>query len=122
MIYTFQRRRTLNKVIRDMFPDIKFEEDTDGVPMLKTYRLPEKAMQVTEISELLRIIDQNCSIERCGMVYSNTKSVLPIFIETRDISRAGERIYWRVNYVMCTEQSKREAAKYVEKGKLFICT
>lgn len=121
MVYTFQRRRALNKVVRAMFPDIKFEEDTDGVPILRTYKLPDNAVQVIEISELLRLIDENCSINEYGICRTNPNSVLPVFIKGYDISGTEERICWRVNYVLCTEQSKRKAAQYVEEGKLFIC-
>lgn len=121
MIYTFQRRRALNKVVRAMFPGMKFEENTDGVPVLRTYKLPDSAVQVIEISELLRLVDENCSINECGIRRPDPKSVLPVFIKGYDISEMKERVYWRVNYVSCTEHSKRKAAQYVEEGRLLIC-
>lgn len=119
MIYTFQKRRALNKVMRSLFPETEFHEEA-GVPMMYTYAIPAKCRKVESIEEFLRLVDESCSIDECGTRRLNPKSVLPIFIEGKIISGDAERMVWRVNYVMCTEYSKRRAAEYVEKGKVFV--
>lgn len=109
MVYTFLRRRKLNNAFRAMFPDMEVEENKDGVPMLFTNQLPEKAFIVENVSEI------ESKIEPCTFAW---KSVIPVLVKTGMTDKLAERFL--VNYVNMSNDSLMRAKEYIAQERLYL--
>ena len=52
MIYTYQKRKELNKLFREAYPSYSYTEDKEGVPRMRMDRLPATAEPVGNLHTL----------------------------------------------------------------------
>lgn len=123
MIYTQQRRRALNKAVREMYPEVKFYESPSGIPMLECYELPQQIQQVQDKDWFISRIQNYCSKDiGMGMTKPDYSKSLPVFILSMELTGDGSKrknYFYRVNYVSVTESSLEKAGQYIEHGKLY---
>ena len=123
MIYTQQRRRSMNKAVRELYPDIDFYESPDGIPVMVCSTLPEGAVQIMDSEDFINRIKNYCRRENeMGTTIIDYRKAYPVFIRSLELggkSLAEARIYFRVNYVSATENSIRKAEEYINEGKLY---
>lgn len=123
MLYTFQRRKALNKAVREMYPEVKFYESANGVPMLECYELPKQVQPVQDKERFVQQIHTHCS-KKIGldMTKPDYSKALPVFISSLELTGDGSKQtnhFYRVNYVSITEPSIRKAMQYIDEGKLY---
>lgn len=123
MIYTQQRRRALNKAVKEMYPEIEFKESPDGIPVLECSRLPVQVRIIQDKDLFFHQVHSHCSkdigMDRIKLDYSKT---LPVFILSMELTGEGsrkKRTFYRVNYVSITESSLKKAGEYIDKGILY---
>lgn len=120
MIYTQQRRRAMNKVVRSLYPDIEFYESPDGVPVMECEKLPERAVHILSPNEFIQKLDRHCLQKNdIGLMKTDIHKVLPVFIRSTELNGRLERHYFRVNYVSSSQASMQRAIGYIEEGKLY---
>jgi hypothetical protein len=123
MLYTFQRRKALNKAVREMYPEVKFYESANGVPMLECYELPKQMKQVQDLEWFIHEVRMHCSKKiGLGNLEPDYSKALPVFILSLELTGEGskqENYFYRVNYVSITEPSLRKAEQYIAEGKLY---
>ena len=107
MIYTFSKRRAMNKALRTRYSKHKFEEDFGNVvPRMRTRSLPE----------CVEIIDNKGLLEVASYRYREAYGLpLPIFIENGDVVK-----HWEINYVdYLSEQSMYQAKELIRKTRIY---
>lgn len=123
MLYTYQRRRALNKVVRDMYPEVNFYENASGVPIMECNNLPQGIKQVTETESFIQRIIRHCSKPGCKDTYiPDYSKALPVFIECMQLTGEGSRRvekFYRVNFVSVSEKSLEKAGELIAEGKLY---
>ena len=123
MIYTQQRRRALNKAVREMYPDTTFYESANGVPMLECYDLPQQMQPVQDTEWFIHQIRTHCSKDiGMGVLKPDYSKTLPVFVLSTELTGDGSKHtnhFYRVNYVSATEYSLQKAAEYIAEGKLY---
>ena len=123
MEYTQQRRRAMNKAVRDLYPHIVFYESPNGIPIMECNELPKDAKRIDFAEELLSKVNEHCvRINDVGMRIPDYHKALPVFIRSMEIvgkNSANVRHYYRANYVSTTEGSQQKAAEYIAEGKLY---
>ena len=123
MLYTYQRRKALNKAVREMFPEVKFHESANGVPVMECITLPSSVIQINDADMFFRNLTQHCSKgERNGIRIPDFSKTLPVFIKSMELTGDGSRqkdVFYRVNYVSISEVSMRKAGEYIAEGKLY---
>lgn len=123
MLYTYQRRKALNKAVREMFPEVKFHESANGVPVMECITLPSSVIQINDADMFFRNLTQHCSKgEQNGIRIPDFNKTLPVFIKSMELTGDGSRqknVFYRVNYVSISEVSMRKAEEYIAEGKLY---
>lgn len=120
MVYTQQRRRAMNKVVRSLYPDINFQESANGIPVMQCSKLPENVRRVDNADDLFQAVDSHCvRTNEYGLVIQDFSKALPVFISSMELSGRDVRHFYRVNYVSVSELSKSRAAQYISEGKLY---
>ena len=123
MLYTYQRRKALNKAVREMFPEVKFHESANGVPVMECYTLPQGVVQINDAERFMQQLTQHCSKgEHNGIRIPDFSKTLPVFIKSMELTGDGSRqkeIFYRVNYASISEVSMRKAGEYIAEGKLY---
>ena len=123
MLYTYQRRRALNKVVRDMYPEVNFYENTSGVPVMECNNLPQGFKQVTEAESFIQRIIRHCSKPGCKDTYiPDYSKTFPVFIESMQLTGEGSKKvekFYRVNFVSVSEKSLEKAGELIAEGKLY---
>lgn len=123
MIYTQARRRAMNAAVRNMYPDIRFHESSNGIPVMECDTLPRGAVRIEDAFELMSRVNEHC-VRKDGMGNDMTDygKALPVFILSFELTgnhSQNKRTYYRVNYVSPSEKSQETAAGYIKDGKLF---
>lgn len=110
MIYTFQKRKELNKLLREALPDYGYTEDREGVPRMRMDRLPVQAEPV----------DNTHSLELMAYRYwERCRKPMPVFL-TPKTRMTGENECIDVNYVSHrSDKSLALAGKYIGEGRLY---
>lgn len=123
MIYTQQRRRTLNKAVRSMFPDTEFYESPGGIPVMECHTLPEEAKQVMDADEFVREVRKKAvRINDMGTPIADYGKTLPVFIDSMELKGEGsarKESFYRVNYVSISDCSLQKATEYIAEGRLY---
>ena len=105
MIYTFSRRKELNKQLREELSGYRYEEDRQGVPRMRMDRIPAGAEQPMDTHALELMAYRYWEAHRRPM---------PVFLDM------GEG-FVEVNYVFHrSDKSLEEADKYIRKRILFV--
>ena len=107
MIYTFSKRRAMNKALRTRYAKHIFEEDNGNVvPRMRTRSLPEG----------IEVIANKSMLEVASYRYREAYGLpLPIFIETGDMIK-----YWEINYVDCSsEQSINQVRELMCRTRIY---
>lgn len=111
MIYTFGKRREMNRLLMERFPQHRFEQaPPSGVPRMSCRTLPEEVEQ----------IDNRVALEVAAYRYMEAYGVpLPVFIGVGQGKHPAEW-WWNVNYVdPRSQKSIDEAARHALGGRLF---
>lgn len=110
MIYTFQKRRELNKLLREMLPHYSYTEDKEGVPRMRMDRLPPQAERV----------DNAHSLELMAYRYwEQYRQPMPVFLTSKSCA-AGEDGSIDVNYISHrSDKSLELAGKHIGEGRLY---
>ena len=105
MIYTYSKRRELNKRLREELVGYRYEEDKQGVPRMRMECLPLGVEQPMDTHAL----------ELMAYRYWEThQRPMPVFLDM------GEGAV-EVNYVFHrSDKSLEEASKYIGKRMLFV--
>lgn len=120
MIYAQQRRRAMNKAVRALYPDTKFTESANGIPVMECSTLPKGAVRMDDACDLFRMVSEHCVREDAmGRQTADYGKALPVFIRSMEINGKAIRHFYRVNYVSVSEASKERAAEYIAEGKLY---
>ena len=120
MIYTYQRRKAMNKVVQDLYPDIVFHEDKDSVPVMTCHELPKEAVRIDDSEDFIQKVEARCSRpNEIGAFISDYGKALPVFILTTELEGREIRHFFRVNYVSMAEASIRWAMERIYEGKLY---
>ena len=120
MIYTQQRRKELNKATRALFPNIEFNENLNGIPVMECTRLPKGAKRIDSTNDFLDKLNRHCvHINDMGTCIPDYNKVLPVFIRSMELGGKNVHHYYRVNYVSLSEISQRQAEQYINEGKLY---
>lgn len=120
MVYTQQRRRAMNKAVRELYPDIKFHESENGVPVMECSELPEGAVKICDAEDFIRSVTAHSLRENSvGLLMTDCSKALPVFIRSMELSGSQVRHYYRVNYVTASECSCQRAVEYINDGKLY---
>ena len=123
MLYTYQRRKALNKAVREMYPDMRFEEYTNGVPVMVCHSLPQDAVRIVDTDEFMQRITSHCSkTGHNGVLIPDHSKTLPVFIRSMELTGEGSKqkeLFYRVNYVSISESSLQRAEEYIGEGKLY---
>lgn len=105
MIYTFSKRRELNKRLREQLPDYHYEEDKQGVPRMRMERLPRGAEKPEDTHTL----------ELMAYRYWEThQSPMPVFLDMGDGGVEVNFVFHR------SDRSMEEAARYIARRILFM--
>lgn len=105
MIYTFSKRKELNRRLREDLPDYQYQEDRQGVPRMRMQCLPHGAEQMMDAHEL------ELTAFRYWEAHQNP---MPVFLDMGD----GEV---EVNYVFHrSDKSMEEASKYIARRILYV--
>lgn len=111
MTYTFQQRRKLNRELKDLHPDIPWQEFSQSVPRMRTRLLPQGCK---------RVISPDILEERVRDFYLTHHRPLPVYILLPAICR-GDRDEYDVNYLDIARPSSMEyACRMVASGRLFV--
>lgn len=110
----------MNKAVRTLFPDMKFYESDNGIPVMECDTLPEGARRIEEPEILFAAVDDHCRrpIE-IGLYEADYSKALPVFIRSMELNGNATRFFYRVNYVSPSKASKQRAADYIADGKLY---
>lgn len=109
MIYTFQKRKELNKKLREALPGYGYTEDREGVPRMRIDRLPTGAERVGDMHSLELMAYHYWEQHRLPM---------PVFVSLRVKTIQGEEL--DVNYVSHRSAgSMNTAGRYIGEGRLF---
>lgn len=110
MIYTFQKRKELNRMLREALPHYTYTEDREGVPRMRMNRMPTQAEPV----------DSAHSLELMAYRYwEQHRQPMPVFISPSKCMTAGRGCI-DVNYVYHrSDKSLELAGKYIVEGRLF---
>ena len=120
MIYTQQRRRSMNKYVRAMYPNIKFYESTNGVPVMECNKLPEGAILVTDEDSFADRVRNFCShVNEMGVRLPDNNLAFPVFILSKELSGSQTSSFYRVNYVSYSDASLKQAFKYIAEKVLY---
>lgn len=109
MIYTFQKRKELNKLLREALPHYSYTEHREGVPRMRMDRLPSQAEPVESVH----------SLELMAYRYwEQFRQPMPVFLKPK--SRTAADFDIDVNYVSHrSDRSLELAGKYIGEGRLF---
>ena len=120
MEYTNMRRKSMNKALRALYPDIEFREQTSSVPVMVCYTLPQGAERIDSADVLLDKVQKYCIRENeMGLHLPDYSKALPVFILSNELKDGKIQHFYRVNYVSPTEGSQQRAAEYIAQGKLY---
>lgn len=108
MIFTFERRKKLNRLLREQLPGYRFEEDKEGVPRMRINRLPAGAA----------VVDNTHTLTLMAYRYrEELRMPIPVFLV---IGQGRDRTV-EVNYFDHRSPiSLREAAKYTSEKRLYV--
>ena len=110
MIYTFAKRRALNKALRKLYPSHVFLEDKTGVPRMHTESMPENAVLVTSEEDMK---------ERANLYWMVFQEPIPVFVTYYSEPYIKPRLI-EVNYVSHQSvMSMDEALKYIVGRRLY---
>ena len=106
-----------------MFPEIRFHENADGVPVMECYTLPQDVVLISDAERFIDQLTQHCSMgEYNGIRIPDFSKTLPIFIKSMKLTGEGSKrmeIFYRVNYTSISKASLRKATEYIAEGKLY---
>lgn len=109
MIYTFQKRKELNAMTVERYPDTVFERQSDGVPRMVCRKLPSVVEEVGSIGWLE---------DNAYRYWKLTRKQLPVFIAIRATDKMAK--HYDVNYVShLSGNSLNMAAMYISERRLF---
>lgn len=111
MIYTFGKRREMNRLLMERFPQHRFEQAPPaGVPRMSCRTLPEAVEQ----------IDSRTALEVAAYRYMEAYNVpLPVFVGI-GAGKHPSGWHWDVNYVNpYSQKSVDEATRHILGGRLF---
>lgn len=120
MNYTQQRRRSMNKNVRAMYPNIKFYESTCGVPVMECSKLPKGACLVTDENRFINQVKEFCThTNEMGVQIPDNNKAYPVFVLSKELNGSQTSYYYRVNYVSCSTESLEQASKYIAEKLLY---
>lgn len=120
MIYTQQRRRNMNKEVRNMYPNIQFYESSGSIPVMECNKLPEGAGLVTdEESFTQQVKNYCCRTNEMGTQLADNSLAYPVFILSKKLNGSKTSYYYRVNYVTYSDASLKAAYKYITDKVLY---
>lgn len=111
MTYTFSTRKELNRLLMRQCPGHCFQEDKNGIPRMRTDKLPPKSQEVLDIDELCTLASDYWDIHHRPM---------PVFLSFRTESWQEPQPI-EVNYVSHRSiSSVTEASRYISNHRLFV--
>lgn len=120
MVYTYQRRRAMNKMARTLFPDIEFQEEKDGVPVMTCSVLPPTARRIEPEENFPDLLMELCEKkDEMGRKITDKAKYLVVFVKSTRIEGQTTTTYYRVNYVSPATCSIDIACRYIAEGKLY---
>ena len=110
MIYTFQKRKELNRMLREALPHYTYTEDREGVPRMHMDRMPAKA----------GLVGDTHSLELMAYRYwERYRQPMPVFIAPK-MNMSLENVSIDVNSVYHrSDKSLELAGKYIGEERLF---
>lgn len=109
MIYTFSKRKELNAMTENRYPEVTFHWKRDGLPRMHSYQRPKNTEEITS-TKLLEIYAYK--------FWQEHRKPLPVFIAIP--INSGKDVYYEVNYVShSSPQSLMLASGYISSGRLF---
>ena len=112
MIYTYQKRKELNKLFRETYPSYSYTEDKEGVPRMRMERLPATAEPVGNLHTLELMAYR---------YWEEHRQPMPVLLTPPKRSASGEVGPVDVNYVSHrSDKSMELAARYIGEGRLHV--
>lgn len=110
MIYSFSKRKELNRMLRQQHPEIVFQEDTSSVPRMRTFSLPKGVQPVKNEEEL---------VAQTIQYWQQYRQPMPVFL-TYHTERWEKARPVEINYVYHRSQTSMEqAVKYIAGLRLY---
>lgn len=104
MTYTFLSRRRLNEQLRQLFPELPWEEDKGNCP--------PRMRTATPPADIEPIISYKMLASRATTYYLQHRQPMPVFLKVQDV--------YDVNYVHPhIQESLNEAARWIDKHLIY---
>lgn len=108
MIFTFEKRKKLNKALRQSLPGYRYEEEKAGVPRMRINRIPAGA-EPADNTYGLRLMAYE--------YWQRHRQPLPVFI----VIGSGQEQWVEVNYFdYDSPQALQTAGRYVGEHRLYV--